>query len=129
MSTTDDSKEVFPLSSVNELAVLVDWSKTEMGFKELLNILITKFFELTEPTSHIEDRLNNFGFTKIDGNIYKNPLAELVLFRLFHSHFKKIGNVVEANKILDKMINPFNKLVGYLNEYEETISIGENEVP
>ena len=134
MSTTNDSndgKEVFPLSSVNELKVLVAWSETEMGFKELLKILITKFFELTVSTVNIEDRLKNFGFTKIDGSMYNNPLAEIILFRLLHSQFKKSGDVDEAKRMLDKMVKPFNKLVGYLDEYEGTISItiGEKEVP
>lgn len=129
MSNTNSSKETFPLSSENELKVLVAWSETEMGFKELLEILITKFFELAEPAAHIEDRLNNFGFTKIDGNMYNNPLTEIILFRLLHSQFKKSGDVDKANKMLDKMVKPFNKLVGYLDEYEGTIAIGENELP
>ena len=129
MSIANSSKAAFPLSSVNEFKVLVAWSETEMGFKELLNILVTQFFELTEPSANIQDRLNNFGFSKIDGNIYNNPLTEIILFRLLHSQFKKIGNVDEANKMLDKMVKPFNKLVGYLDEYEGTIAIGVNEVP
>ncbi len=129
MSTTNDSNEVFPLSNENELKVLVAWSETEMGFKELLNILITKFFELTGSSINIIDRLNNFGFTKIDGSMYNNPLTEIILFRLLHSDFKKRGDVDEANKMLDKMVKPFNKLVGYLDEYEEAIVIGENGVP
>ena len=129
MSTTNSSKETFPLSSENELDVLLAWAKTKMGLKELLNILITKFFELTEPTAHIEDRLNNFGFTKIDGSMYNNPLTEIVLFRLLHSKFKKSGDVDKANKMLDKMVKPFNNLVGYLDNYEGNIAVGENGVP
>ena len=89
MSIANYSKAAFPLSSVNELKVLVDWSETEMGFKELLNILVTQFFDLTEPSANIQNRLNNFGFSKIDGNIYNNPLTEIILFRLLHSQFKK----------------------------------------
>jgi hypothetical protein len=131
MSTTNYSEEAFPLSNENELKVLVAWSETEMGFKELLEILITKFFELTVPTANIEDRLKNFNFTKIDGNIYNNPLAEIILFRILYSQFKKIGDDDEAKRMLNKMVTPFNKLVGYCNESEETISItiGENGVP
>ena len=120
----------FPPMSINESKIVMSWLN-ECGFslyspdsfESFQEIFINEFQEVTDPpagqTISMIDRLNKFGFTKVDGTIYNNPFSELACLIFITNMASQKDDENEKNRVLNILLSKWIKLLNYLNLNEK----------
>ena len=126
----DNEAHVFPPLSENEIDILTTWESkcslntvssltSAQSLNLLMQVLWSKIKEKTDPGEGVAismvERLNNFGFTLVDGTIYKNPFSELACLLFIRNQVIDQGVESEITRIDNLVGMKIKKLFQYLN--------------
>ena len=126
----DNETHTFPPLSENEIDVLKTWETKcslntvssltcAQSLNLLMQVLWSKIKEKTDPGEGVAismvERLNNFGFTLVDGTIYKNPFSELACLLFIRNQVIDQGVESEITRIDNLVGMKIKKLFQYLN--------------
>ena len=103
----------FSMFTNNEIEVLKLWAKDpELSLSALSHALLSKLYELTQP-SPLYTRIENFNFTKFDGEITKNHLVNIVLLSFVYSETRRIGDDKERKRVVKLMHQHYKDFFDY----------------
>ena len=123
----------FPPMSINESKIVMSWLN-ECGFSlyspdsfgRFQKILIKEIRDVTDPPAgqsiSMVDRLYKFGFTKVDGSIYRNPFTELTCLIFITNIASKKDDENEKTRVYKILESTWIKLLNYLNLRENRVS-------